>query len=205
MESLPDGEMGAISDSPADSVMSWAPIKRRTSTPAQSLSPRDESFVSFGEEGEEVVGNEIRENSKLRTELKGLSEQVARIAVQNEGFQKDAGILVSQVSESLSTSDGSRLNSAKLDETQQKQMGNLLNQTQHVITQCQTTNGEMKQQQWALNSEFVKLKERRAKVEKEMVPNRDIHRVIKEKVNRVRDESQSSVGALWGGGITCWF
>ena len=119
MISVDDNAMGAICDSPADRVVD-SPLQMRRSMSAQSLSSRAESFVSFGAEGEEVGGSEIRENSKLRNELMDLGERVAKIALRSDLFQRGAGILVSQVSESFSTSHGSRLPSEKLSDKQQK-------------------------------------------------------------------------------------
>ena len=76
MKSVEDNATSAISDSPSDSAV-YSPVKRRMSMSARSLSPRAESFASFGEEGEKRSGCGIRENSKLGNELKELSERVS--------------------------------------------------------------------------------------------------------------------------------
>ena len=80
-------------------------------------------------------------------------------------------MLVIQANESFLAMDGSRIKHEKLAEHQQRQMAKLLNRTQKVIDQCQTTNGEMKQKQWSLNVEFVRLGNWRTNVEEEMVLN----------------------------------
>lgn len=198
MGSLPGVETGAISDSTGDSVTARAPVKRRISTSAQSLSSRAESFAPFGEECEEVAGGGESGKFKVGKWATGIERTGSKIAIRNEGFQKDDGILGSLSSESLATLDGSRAKSEKLAEHQQLKMGNLLAQTKQVIIQRQTANGEMKQQQWALNSEFAKLEEWRIKVEKEMLFTRSNRKVIQEKASQVHDQSQSSVDALWG-------
>ena len=195
---MEDQTLSAISDSPASSggVKSGSTAKRRRSGSFQSLMSRADSFVSFDENGEDEVESQIRENSKLRNDLRELQGKVGQIALQSECFQKDASILVKQVSESLQISDDSRAKNGSVTAYQQTQMELLLVQTQNIITQRQTTNDEMKQQQYVLNSEFAKLDERRNKVEGELRTSMGTQEVIDQKANRVHGKTQSSMGVL---------
>ena len=105
-----DQDMSAINDSPVSSggATSMTPVKRRRSGSVQSLVSRAESFVSIDEEGD-YIESQIKENSKVRSDLKALQEKVEQIADQGKCFQLDASKLAKQVSESLQTSDESRV------------------------------------------------------------------------------------------------
>ena len=200
-ESDNDQDTNAINDSPVSSVSSVSatsmiPIKRRRSGSAQSLVSRADSFVSFDEEGESVIGSQIRENTKVRGDLEVLQGKVGQIATQGECFQKDASILAKQVSESLHTLDKSRVKSESVATAQQNQMEVLLTQTKDLIAQRKHTNGEMKHQQRTLNTEFVKLGEWRNKVEVELLTSMGNQEGVEEKVNRAHDKSESNVGTL---------
>ena len=106
-------------------------------------------------------------------------------------FKKEASTLVCQVSESLLTLDGSRVQQEKLVADQQRQVNELLRQTQKVIAQCQETTTEMKQQQWALNAQFVGMQKWRGDVEQEILKDRGSQQVFSEKVVTSHVESQA--------------
>ena len=195
--SMIDGQgstQSAISDSPAASSSltndarndNQSPVKRRRSMSVQSLVSRN-SFASVYEEGE---------IQQLSQEMVMLRERVDLMDVQNEGFQKDAVMLVKQVSESLGMLDGSRLKNEKRAEVQQQQMEALLTQTQGLIAQCQTTTAEMKQQQVTLNAEFDKLGEWETRVETELIVSKGTQEVLGKHLSHVQEQSQSSMGAL---------
>ena len=192
-----DQDMNAINDSPVSSgsATSMTPVKRRRSGSVQSLVSRAGSFVSFDEEGDHIE-SQIKESLKVQSDLKALEEKVEQIASQGKCFQLDASILVKQVSDSLKILDESRVKNEGVATVQQNQMETLLTQTKSLITQCKNTSDEVKNQQWTLNTEFVKLGEWRDKVEKELLASRGNQVGIDEKVNHVHDKSVSSVGML---------
>ena len=184
----------AISGSPSASLSvandasndNQSPVKRRRSMSVQSLMSRA-PFVSFDEEG----GGEI-----LSQEVGALRERAEQMAMQNENFQRDAVILVKQVGESLGMLDGARLKNELTANTQKQQMEALLNQTQGIISQRQATNKEMRDQQWVLNSEFVKLGEWKTRVENELLATKGNQEVLGHHLNHVHEESQSSMGVM---------
>lgn len=151
-----DGSPVASESSVAD-----APVKRRRSL---SLSSSSGSFVPVVGEGGDWLGREIKSNQVLRGEIGLVNERLNSVINQKNQFREEASTLVGQVSESLLTLGGARVRQEKLVADQQRQMHELLSQTQKVIALCQETNTETKQQ-CALNSQFVGMQQRRDDVE----------------------------------------
>ena len=118
---------------------------------------------------------------KVWNDSEALQEKVEQIAIQGECFQNDASILAKQVSESLQTLDKSRVKNESVSTAQQNQMETLLTQTQSLIADRKSNSDEMKNQQRALNNEFVKLGEWRNKVERELLTSRGNQAGIDEK------------------------
>ena len=131
-------------------------------------------------------------------------KRLSKLPFKGSVFKKDANVLAKQVSDSLRILDKSLIKNENVATAQQNQMEILLNQTQKLIIQCQTTNGEMKRQQCTLNMEFDKLGEWRNKVETELLTSRGNQVEIDEKVNQAHEKSESSMGVLRGNHTQSW-
>ena len=111
---------GGASDVAIDS-----PGKRR-----KSLSSGGGSFVSMVSGDCDWLESEIKSNQLLREEIGNINDRLVGVMNQQNAFQKEASMLVGQVSESLLTFDSSRIRHDKLADPQQIQMNDLMSQTQ---------------------------------------------------------------------------
>ena len=105
----------------------------------------------------------------MRGEIGNISERLVGVVNQKNQFRKEASSLVSQESASLLTSGSSGIRHGKLDDEQQRQMNDLMSQTQKVISQRQDDNTDMKQHQWAMKSQFVGMQKWREDAESEIL------------------------------------
>ena len=188
-ESFGEKAGGSIMDGSPDQtgavdVAIDSPGKRR-----KSLSSGAGSFVAMVSDDCEWLESEIKSNQMLRGEIGNVNDRLIGVMNRQNAFQKEATMLVGQVSESLSTLDSSRIRHEKLADHQRNQMNELMSQAQKVIAQRQEINTEMKQQ-WALNSQFVDFEKWRQDVEREILTDRGSHRGFSEKVVNRHVESQ---------------
>ena len=97
-------------------------------------------------------------------------------------FRKDASTLVSQLNESLATLGNSRIRHGEIAEIQQRQMAELMSQTQKAIQQCQENSLDLKQQS-NLNAQFDGLRKWKKDVGEKIKRIRG-HQVLSDRMNR---------------------
>ena len=101
-----------------------------------------------------------------------------------------------QVSESMLTLGSSRIRNGKPADDQQRQMNDLMIQTQKAISHRKDADTEMKQQKRPLNSQIVGVGKWREDLEGEILKSRGSQQVVSEKAATVHIASESYLRKL---------